>query len=257
MIANIEPGNVFNKGQLARAIHIDPKTLKKNEQRILEELKECFTYEIEYTKTAKIKYIHFIYKLCDYEYEPQTKKKAAKNDFYGRVFPEIIDKEPYQTCANLSDIIWQEYPEAKELSNTHSTTYSDTLFQKKRLYGKDENDYIPFGVEAKDRVGYVVETVWGFKNPKKHRYEPLTEAQEKELIQMLRRYAYGKEAQEEGQKIQDQCEAGLISREEKINLLGTDIDNRYQMARRAFRDKYGMWPVRVQRLKNYDGADAR
>lgn len=195
--------------------------------------------------------------MCDYQYESQSKKKAAKNKFYRRAIPEIIDKEPYQTCANLSDIIWEDYPEVKELNSTRSTVYTDVRFQKKRMFGKDENDYVPFGVEAKDRIGQVVGTYWAFKNPKKHKYDLLTESQEKELKELLRKYAYGKEAQKENQKIQDQCEAGLISKEEKINLLGTDIDNRYQMARRAFKDKYGMWPVRVQHLRKYNNEDAR
>lgn len=118
MIANIELGRAYNQKELYAIIGISKPTFIKHRECILEELKDCYDYEITETKTGRISKIRFIEKYEDYEYSSHHASTAKKDKFYKWALPDVIKAYPLNTPTNITRQMWgnEKYSQIKELS---------------------------------------------------------------------------------------------------------------------------------------------
>lgn len=253
MIANINEGDSLNQKELCKAIGIAQNTFKSNKSRILEELTHCFEYEIVYSKTGKPSKYVFTKKFYDYEYEAKNQKsKSEKDKFYEKVIPEIINEQPLNTPANMARVINTEYVDIHKYTTSEGTIYNDTLQRCHKWYGKSEYD-IPEFFNLGERKGEVVGRVWAVLEKEYNYYIPLTEAQQEELKNLFRIYVYeSKELKKSDDEILADYNNGTITKDECITKLGEAKFNAFYAAKRAFKDKYGGYPVRVNEYVNYE-----
>jgi hypothetical protein len=118
MIANIELGRAYNQKELYTAIGISKPTFSNHRECILEELSDCYDYEITRTKTGRISKIYFIKKYEDYEYSSHHANTVKKDKFYKWALPDVIKTYPLNTPKNMARQMWgnKKYSQIKELS---------------------------------------------------------------------------------------------------------------------------------------------
>jgi hypothetical protein len=78
MIANINVGDVFNQTTLAAALYISRSTLLRNQERIIEDLKECYEFTYKINKKGNLSMIQFTKKMYDYEYNAANSVERKK-----------------------------------------------------------------------------------------------------------------------------------------------------------------------------------
>lgn len=257
MTANINAGDVFNNGELAKALNISARTLSRNKDRILKQLAECYDYEIDYTKTGNISKIHFLGKICDYEYASANSiNKAMKTKELEWAIPQILREQPLNTAKNISRILWNEYPEVRKYCSSEGSLYIDTLVNMKIWFGKSEYDLPDLETEMKVRKGRIVGRAWTMLDKDNNVYILMSEKQVKELRGLFDKYLHNNEAiKEEQERIFQDYEMHNITKEEMQSMIGDTRFTGYNAAKQAYKEKYGYMPVPANIYELYDVED--
>ena len=257
MKKQLQVGDVLNIKEMAQCIGISQKTFQNNRDKILLGLSEAYDIKLTYTKTGKIS--KFYIEGVNFEYEfpkYQHKNMAKKNKIYEEIIPEIIREQPYNTPANIARNIsrWYDGDFKRSLGKSLSmgTYYNDTLQRCHEWYGRTPDDLQTFeDIKMNKRKGRIIERVWGIQDTS-FEYKPLTQEQYDFLFKSFKHFVYeSEEYQKEELDRIGAYDSHLITREEFIRGHNENKYARFVCAKKAFKDKYGKWPIMVNVYQDY------
>lgn len=261
-VCKIQVGEKLNTRQLYQRIGISSTTWKNNKERILYDLSNCYQYQVIYKGKSVI--YHFIKKYCDYHYK--QKRKKNKNTIYRDIYFEenivlVLLSFPINTAKNVSRMLVEDYNEniLKQLNYTDGTMYQYTRIRMRDWFGKSICDRGSFNSQQeinkmKTRRGYIKRKVWcvlGNTYQTHNTYIPLSEKQLKELHSLFTKFRRDKSNIEIEIQINADYDAGRITKEERDQLLGCINSNYYYKAKKAFKQKYGSYPVLAAEYEVY------
>lgn len=250
MIADIKQGDVLNHQELALALHIGRATLNRNEERILQELKECYDYEIKYTKTGRKSLFHFIKKLDDYEYITYSKNTVKKNKVYKPIVLAVLHQQPLNTAANIARIILKDnqYSIAvKEFTESSQTIQKDVLRRLNQWFGNKPQDDDISPRDRKIRLGRVVRSTWAMIDKENNVYIELSWEQKQQLDSLLDTHVFhNKDSKKWKIDILTEFQTGNITQKQMRAQCGEVDEVGFYSAFNDFKRIYGMPPVRVK-----------
>lgn len=160
-----------------------------------------------------------------YETLKEKNSKEVKMQYYKERTDKIIATEPYNSGSNVARNIQQ---------NNKYQVQDDTVSRYVRTILKG------FYISIDDR--------WSRPSDDKLHYIPLTE----EEVEYLNSLFKSKSNNELNYKYCAEYEAGNITRQEFLELLGTNVLNDYQAIMDAFIAKYGYRPIKTKKFQRAD-----
>lgn len=203
--------------QLAKELfHIAGNTFSKKKQTYLNHLSEYFKWHMEkskYVLDAEIK---------PYETLKEKNSKEKKMEYYKQRTDTIIAAEPYNSGSNVARNIQQ---------NNKYKVQTDTVSRYVRTILK--GFYISF------------DSRWSKPSEDRLHYIPLTN----EELQYLHSLFQSKSNNELNYTYCAEYEAGNITKEEFLELLGNAVLIDYNEIMLMFQDKYGYRPIKTKKFE--------
>ena len=199
--------------------NISSSTFYRHKDTYLQHLSEYFNWHKDgekYILDEEIK---------PYESLKEKNSKEVKMQYYKERTDKIIEKEPYNSGANVARNIQ---------TNNKYDVQDDTVSRYVRTILKG------FYISIDDR--------WSRPTEDKLHYVPLTE----EEVESLNSLFKSKSNNELNYKYCAKYEAGNITRQEFLELLGSNVLNDYQHIMDMFIEKYGYRPIKTKKFERAD-----
>lgn len=254
---NIKTGVKYSSAALAKEINISRKTLSTNLDQIIELIKECWQFEISYTKTGQPRFL-FTKQISEYVY-----KKGR--DIICESGCTCLEQQPINTPTNVGRILnSSRFPAVQELGYKDNTVTTYWRIDSKKYYGTQKHDYGSFDdvEDMRRRRGYIDGYIWCKLDKDKNEYIPLTQEQKDYFIRI--RKEYDKETDEELDNLISEYKRKEITKKEYLKAI-TDIygdeNGKYSKianliaAKQEFNAKYGFSPCLAKRYVTYSRAE--
>lgn len=199
---------------------ITPKSFSNNREKFLNHLSLYF----EWSLTTKGNYI-LLKELQPFETPREKNNKEKKMQYYKERTDKIIAEEPYNSGSNVARNI--------QVNNKYNMQ-EDTVARYVRKVLRT------FYTSVDDR--------WSRPSDDGLHYIPLTQ----EELTFLRELFKTKGNNELNYKYCAEYQAGNISRQEFLELLGDNVLNDYNMIMSLFKDKYGYRPIKTKKYSPYN-----
>ena len=262
----IEKDKDYTQKQFLEELGINDRTFRREKERIMRELNDCYDLEIKYTKTGRISKIKVKEVYEDYEYLGKCHyNKKEKEKAYYEATQEVMDNLEEQ-CGKIIGtprlfakniyLGWPDYVKQYHRDNDPSldTIYNCELHYCHTWYGKDEWDKGDFMDDK--RKGYIDEKVWCLtkKDGDFTYYEEMTEEQKKYLFKCFSECVFdNKKIQEEELDIISDYDNGVITEAERDSKIGSmRYEKGWNVAYKKFQKKYEYYPIKASVYIRYD-----
>lgn len=237
------PGERLNTKEVYQRLGISDKTWKKNRKDILTELSNIYEYEIEYEGRTTI--YHFIKRVGEATQSPRD--EAFENAILSTLY-----FQPMNTAANVARIIQKEREDINSMGYENGTVYEYTRVRMRKWFGNNENDRGDFEdmEDMKERKGFIEEKVWCMLDAEYNDYIEMSQEQIDYYMKSIKD-SFKTDTEMEVKLLAD-YDAGVISKSELDKALGDLKVAGYAAAKKAFRAKYGKFPIKVPVYKIYE-----
>lgn len=237
------PGERLNTKEVYQRLGISDKTWKKNRKDILTELSNIYEYEIEYEGRTTI--YHFIKRVGEATQSPRD--EAFENAILSTLY-----FQPMNTAANVARIIQKEREDINCMGYENGTVYEYTRVRMRKWFGNNENDRGDFEdmEDMKERKGFIEEKVWCMLDAEYNDYIEMSQEQIDYFMKSIKD-SFKTDTEMEVKLLAD-YDAGVISKSELDKALGDLKVAGYAAAKKAFRAKYGKFPIKVPVYKIYE-----
>lgn len=237
------PGERLNTKEVYQRLGISDKTWKKNRKDILTELSNIYEYEIEYEGRTTI--YHFIKRVGEATQSPRD--EAFENAILSTLY-----FQPMNTAANVARIIQKEREDINSMGYENGTVYEYTRVRMRKWFGNNENDRGDFEdmEDMKERKGFIEEKVWCMLDAEYNDYIEMSQEQIDYFMKSIKD-SFKTDTEMEVKLLAD-YDAGVISKSELDKALGDLKVAGYAAAKKAFRAKYGKFPIKVPVYKIYE-----
>lgn len=237
------PGERLNTKEVYQRLGISDKTWKKNRKDILTELSNIYEYEIEYEGRTTI--YHFIKRVGEATQSP-------RDEAFERAILTTLYFQPMNTAANVARIIQKEREDINSMGYENGTVYEYTRVRMRKWFGNNENDRGDFEdmEDMKERKGFIEEKVWCMLDAEYNDYIEMSQEQIDYFMKSIKD-SFKTDTEMEVKLLAD-YDAGVISKSELDKALGDLKVAGYAAAKKAFRAKYGKFPIKVPVYKIYE-----
>lgn len=245
LIMNFQKNELLSTEELYKRLGITKDYWKKNRKEILIELSNIYEYEVIY-EGRKIIY-KFNNKIGNYLCSADKRDKAFEDAIL-----EILQEQPLNTAANVARIIIKEWHEVTDLGYTEGTIYEYTRVRMRKWFGVSIEDKGSFEdmEDMNMRKGYINKKVWCMADINDNVYEPMSQEQINEFIEIVKSNL--KLIEEKEISLLADFDAGLITKEEYKEAAGFIKFERYTVAKAEFSKKYGFYPIKVPEYVLYE-----
>lgn len=238
------PGERLNTKEVYQRLGISDKTWKKNRKDILIELGNIYEYEVEYEGRTTI--YHFIKRVGEATQSP-------RDEAFERAILTTLYFQPMNTAANVARIIQKdEEQDIAAMGYADGTVYEYTKSRMRKWFGNNENDRGDFEdmEDMKERKGFIEEKVWCMLDAEYNDYIEMSQEQIDYFMKSIKD-SFKTDTEMEVKLLAD-YDAGVISKSELDKALGDLKVAGYAAAKKAFRAKYGKFPIKVPVYKIYE-----
>ena len=211
----------YSLKELLNILHITKDSWKKRRQEYLDWFNCFFDYEI----TTQGKKTFFIIKeiFGDYEPLPRKKKSIEVKEYYAQETSKIVKQEPTNTGANIARNIIAINNKYDHKEGTASVYVRNIL-----------------------KEGYQVDSkVWCCRTQDGLHYTPITDEQLKYLNECITKQFQDNAIQEYTVELYTDYEAGIITKQQFNEALGTMAGNAFLSAMDMFILRYNFRPMKV------------
>lgn len=235
-------GEKLSTKEFISKLGISMGTWKANRKDILIQFGNVFEYEIEYE--GRSTFYHIIKKVGE---APTTRDEAFENAILSTLY-----FQPMNTAANVARIIQKEREDINSMGYEDGTVYEYTRVRMRKWFGNNENDRGDFEdmEDMKERKGFIEEKVWCMLDAEYDDYIEMSQEQIKFFLDAVKS-SFKTDAEMELKLLSD-YDAGVISKSELDKSLGDLKVAGYAAAKKAFRAKYGKYPIKVPVYKIYE-----
>ena len=237
---DLEVGKTYSPKELIEFFDISQSTWDHYKDKYLNNLSNYYEYEVNYNGRRRTYTI--IKKLGDYRKPPNKRSSEHRNDVYQKEITEVIECDPIQTAANVSRII-NEHEVIRAFKHTDGTVYEYTRLNMRTMFGNGRD--IPFGTK-----GEITERVWCRLDADLFMYIEMKPEAIEAFKDILKRQR--KKDSEYETTVNADYQAGLISKEERDDLIGESSYSGYVAAQREFYMRYGYRPLKIPVYSIYE-----
>ena len=228
----LEVGRYYTTKALQAFMEVSNSTWSHKRNELLSNFSLYYEYEVEY-QGRETKY-HILKKLGDYQKIPNKRNAQKRNEVYGEKIIEVVKEDNVQTAANVARII-KDKEEIQEFQHKFGTVSEYTRLQMREMFGTRQNEG--------GTKGRILDKIWCRLDSEYNCYIPLPEEQVQGFLKLF--HAEHKLSAKAELDALNDCEIGLISKEERDSIIGEAAYFSYANARREFKAKYGYTPIKV------------
>lgn len=218
-------------------------TWKANRKDILIQFGNVFEYEVEYE--GRSTFYHIIKRV--------NEVPATRDEAFERAILTTLYFQPMNTAANVARIIQKdEEQDIAAMGYADGTVYEYTKSRMRKWFGNNENDRGDFEdmEDMKERKGFIEEKVWCMLDAEYNDYIEMSQEQIDYFMKSIKD-SFKTDTEMEVKLLAD-YDAGVISKSELDKALGDLKVAGYAAAKKAFRAKYGKFPIKVPVYKIYE-----
>ena len=244
-------GKIYSTREMYELFGISKSTWDHKRNKYLDNFALYYEYEVLYQ--GRNTNYRIIKQLGDYRKPPSKKDKETIDGVYSKEIIDVIETDSLQTAANVSRIIKDNEP-IKEFNHADGTVYEYTRLRMREMFGKTLDDG--------GTIGGILEKIWCRLDKKTNTYIPIGEVMEQKFFSLM------KEQRDNDTdfdaEIYNDYEIGLITIEQRDQIIGRRGFSNYLEAKKRFYEIYGFHPVKVpnygfygKEILNFDEAKTK